>query len=816
MDRQPGCKHFTLFICILLACMLCFAVSAASADSDFEIEGTTLVKYTGNGGVVTVPDGITVINEWAFDSSAVTKVILPETLEEIQNYAFFDCTELEEITLPASLTILEYSSDDSHDYKISQAQVFYNNWKLQAINVAEGNPYYKSVDGVLFTIDEKKLLYYPAGKNYGGRYAIPEGTEELGYTAFASAELTSIELPSTLTTLYNGGGDFDGISGLLRISVAEGNPLYYSADGVLYDRSGTLMLYPAWKEGSELDKDSFPKGITGIGAFAFRGNQNLKSIEFPDGVLSVDWMAFQGARSLRSVTFPSSLSYVSGYIFNDCKKLERVTFRGASVTFPDTDSNNTGDDIFTRARSGLVLCGPEKSTVRSYADRWGLDFEVLDNNTEAAGTEAVKLTAADNSSTQASVDSEIPEPDIIVLHTDTDDLMITDEVEEADNSFPSEPEEADVPVPAEPETKTTGVFEIQDKTLYRYTGHDETVVIPDGIEVLGEWAFDGCDAKKIILPETLKEIQCYCFFDCPNLADITLPASLVRIDEAQAFNLLPSLKRFKVAQGNKNFVVVDGVLFSADRKTLLYYPDAKNAGGQYSIPEGTTDFNVSAFDGAKLTSIELPASLNRVSSGLGFSSMNFLKEITVVPGHPSCQSIDGVLYDLSNTLLYYPSAKETKVLGKEDFAEGIRIIGHYAFQNNQYIKTIEFPEGVESIGWMCFTWADALENVTVPTSVRSIDAFAFADCPNLKEVVILNSDANLRLDESKINEDYNFNIIDESPYARLCGYEGSTAQIYAEKLDLPFRSLGPAPKKDPNATQPDPEPTPVFIPDCME
>ena len=117
---------------------------------------------------------------------------------------------------------------------------------------------------------------------------------------------------------------------------------------------------------------------------------------------------------------------------------------------------------------------------------------------------------------------------------------------------------------------------------------------------------------------------------------------------------------------------------------------------------------------------------------------------------------------------------------------------------------------------MCFTWVDALESITVPASVRNIDAFAFADCPNLKEVTILNPEANLRLDESKINEDYNFNIVDESPRALLCGYEGSTAQTYAEKLDLPFSSLGPAPEKDPNVKQPDPEPTPVFYPACME
>ena len=797
MERQAGCKLFSLIISILLVCMLFFTVSAASADNNFQIKGTTLVKYTGGGGEVTVPDGVTEIGEWAFQYSPVTKVILPETLEEIRSYAFYSCAELEEITLPASLTNLEYYIDDTYGDQVTQAQVFYNNPKLQAINVAEGNQHYKSIDGVLFSADGKKLFYYPAGKNAGGRYAIPDGTEELGYTAFDGADLTAIEFPSTLTQLHSEGGDFTGVSGLLKISVAEGNSRFYTVDDVLYDRYGSLILYPAWKAGTELDKDYFPKGLTSISAFAFQDNRNLKSIEFPEGLQTVGWMAFDGAHSLKSVTLPSTLSYISGYVFGYCDKLERVTIRSNSVGFPDTELDGTGDDIFSGARSGVVLCAPADSSVQAYADRWGIAFEALDADTEAVSTEAYDLTVTDEISVQTVADSEdiasaVPTPDTIVLHTDT----------------------ADITEPAEPET--SGVFEVQDKTLMRYTGNEEVVTVPDGIEVLGEWAFDGCIARKIILPETLKEIQCYCFFNCPNLSDITLPASLKTLGSMQAFNITPALKRFKVAQGNKHFVSVDGVLFNADRTVLLYYPDGKNVNGTYAVPEGTTRFGGAALSGAQISVIEIPASFNGASFYNHFSSMPNLTDINVSPDNKTCKSVDGILFDNAGTLVSYPAGRKTEHLGKDDFPAETKLLGPWAFQSVHDLKTVELPDGLESIGWMCFTWVDALESITVPASVRNIDAFAFADCPNLKEVTILNPEANLRLDESKINEDYNFNIVDESPRALLCGYEGSTAQTYAEKLDLPFSSLGPAPEKDPNVNQPDPEPTPVFYPACME
>ena len=108
--------------------------------------------------MVTVPDGITEIGESAFYGSTATKIILPETLEEIRSYAFGNCYNLKEITLPASLKNLEYYIDDTCGDQVTQAQVFFSNWNLQAINVADGNANYTSIDGVLFTADGKKLL----------------------------------------------------------------------------------------------------------------------------------------------------------------------------------------------------------------------------------------------------------------------------------------------------------------------------------------------------------------------------------------------------------------------------------------------------------------------------------------------------------------------------------------------------------------------------------------------------------------------------------------------------------------------------------
>ena len=229
MKKQTLCKLFALIASLLLVCGMCLTASAEETEKGFfEVDGTTLMKYSGPGGEVTVPDGIEVLGESAFEFTNVTKVNLPETLKEIKNYCFHSCYDLTEITLPASLKT------------ISEAQAFAYNTSLQAINVAEGNQYFTSVDGVLFDKSLTTLLFYPSGRNRGGEYAIPEGTKALCYTAFSENGLTAIEIPSTIVNL-DISNDFSSCTALKELKVAAGNPSYHTFNVMLYNKHGTLV-----------------------------------------------------------------------------------------------------------------------------------------------------------------------------------------------------------------------------------------------------------------------------------------------------------------------------------------------------------------------------------------------------------------------------------------------------------------------------------------------------------------------------------------------------------------------------------------------
>ena len=767
MERKTWRKLLTLLISILLVCGSCFTAYAENtANNEFVIKGKTLVKYTGMGGEVTVPEGIEVLGDEAFQETAITKINLPETVKEIGHHCFFACNSLKEITLPASLEGLE-----------DKVQAFGANYALEAFSVAEGG-HYITVDGVLFTADGKTLVYYPDGRRFT-EYSIPEGTERLAQTSFDVPSMEILNIPSTMKSV---GGDyvaFTGLRNLREINVSPDNKTFRSVDGVLYT-SDTLLCYPNDKAGKELKAKDFPAGLKRIAHNSFWGNHYLENVEFPEGLEYLGGKVFLGALCLKTVVIPASIKTISYYTFADCMKLERVTILNPDIQPEDiTVDNPKKYNIFWDASKNAVLCGYAGGGLQAYAKKCGLNFEALN-----------------------------PE------------LEIVDEIETESAAETVEETVQDIPeTVTEPAKTNEDDFVIQGKTLVKYRGMGGEVTVPEGVEVLAQWAFESSYVTKVNLPETLKEIECYCFYGCRELEDITLPASLEKLGNMQAFAYNHSLKAINVAEGNPYFVSVDGVLFNKNKTKLLYYPAGRNQGGEYAIPEGVTELGGSAIQDTGLTAIELPSTFVKMYCGNDFSDNRGLTEIRVAKGNPVFHSVDGLLFDNSGTLICYPSGLTKETLGANDFPAEMKAIGPYAFQFAQHLKNIEIPEGIKTIEWMCFTFSPSLQSMTVPASVNFIAGYAFAHCDNLEKVTILNPDAVIITDDERFSDDYratmDFNIIGYSPKAVLYGYENSTAQMYAAQLKDAFESLGEAPAKDPNAT---PEPIAVsdFMPECQK
>lgn len=144
---------------------------------------------------VVFPENVKVIGRWAFMwCDELQNFTLPESVETIGLQAFIDCESLTEVTIPANVTIIEQNS-------------FSGCGKLRAIYVAEGNPAYQSVDGVLMTKDGTMVHTCPGAKE--GTFVIPNGVTTIASLAFFDCQnLKRLVIPATLTTINERGFDF--------------------------------------------------------------------------------------------------------------------------------------------------------------------------------------------------------------------------------------------------------------------------------------------------------------------------------------------------------------------------------------------------------------------------------------------------------------------------------------------------------------------------------------------------------------------------------------------------------------------------------
>jgi hypothetical protein len=150
--------------------------------------------------------------------------------------------------------------------------------------------------------------------------SLPTDLTFLGDEAFFNCTgLTSASLPASLT--YFGVGVFQYCTGLQSINTISGSLYFESSEGVLYNKSRTLLVcYPTGKSG----EFTCPSGVVSIREKAFSGCMGLTSVFLPAGLTSIESGAFSNCRALSSVSLPTTLTSIGNYTFGACWSLASV------------------------------------------------------------------------------------------------------------------------------------------------------------------------------------------------------------------------------------------------------------------------------------------------------------------------------------------------------------------------------------------------------------------------------------------------------------------------------------------------------------
>ena len=165
--------------------IFCNAIKNITVDSDneyyssedgvlFNKDKTELIKYpAGNDRIsYSVPEGVTSIMFKAFAGSQLLEnVTLPDSLEDIADYAFSECSKIESVIIPKNVVMAETAFPCCEN--------------LKEIIVNDDNKNLISKDGVLFNHDVTELIQYPNGITQKS-YTIPETVKIIKESAFSS------------------------------------------------------------------------------------------------------------------------------------------------------------------------------------------------------------------------------------------------------------------------------------------------------------------------------------------------------------------------------------------------------------------------------------------------------------------------------------------------------------------------------------------------------------------------------------------------------------------------------------------------------
>lgn len=191
-------------------------------------------------------------------------LVMPETLERIRGGLIIQGYEDIVLTIPKNVKYIETGA------------LFSGTNSFRRFIVDEDNPFYKAVDGVVYSKDGETLVQYPNGRR-DTEYIMPEGVKTImGNTFFSNQWIESIHLP-------------ESVEGEI------GNYAFCDCYG--------------------LTSINLPDGITKLGALSLARTWKLKNITLPANLKVIDQNAFWDCPSIEEITIPGSCEYIGCQAF---------------------------------------------------------------------------------------------------------------------------------------------------------------------------------------------------------------------------------------------------------------------------------------------------------------------------------------------------------------------------------------------------------------------------------------------------------------------------------------------------------------------
>ena len=412
---------------------------------------------------IVIPASVTSIGELAFSGcGSLSSIVIPASVTSIGDGAFFRCGSLSDIVIPASVTSIgrtAFSGCGSLSSIVIPASV---------ASIGDGA---FSGCGSLSSIVIPASVTSIGNRTFSGcgslsSIVIPPSITSIGEGAFGGCGfLSSIVIPDSVTNIGNGA--FNNCASLQYLSIPKsviclnGNPFadwngrleclspnFIYEDDVLFCKGKSKIISFRNKN---IESYVIPSSVTSIGDWAFYGCDSLSEVVIPSSVTSIGDRAFAGCSSLSEVVIPSSVTSIGDRAFAGCGSLSEVVIPSSVTSIGDRAFKDCG------SLSSIVI----PSSVTSIGD-WAF-----------CGCSSLS------------------------------DIVIPSSVTRIGNS------------------------------VFRGCSSLSDIVIPSSVTSIGDRAFKDCGSlSSIVIPDSVTSIGCSAFYDCGSRSSIVIPSSVTSIGDS--------------------------------------------------------------------------------------------------------------------------------------------------------------------------------------------------------------------------------------------------------------------------------------------
>ena len=534
---------------------------------------------------------------------------------------------------------------------------------------------------------------------------IPEGIKVIAGRAFYGSKMGNLYFPTTITTVfYNSfGGIFEYVGGNGHIGSLHIKDLksWFNIDFAVES------VENGWGPSSPIWADNF-----------YVNEQRITELAIPEGVTKIKVGALTGAQTITKVTIPSSVTTIDPFAFYFVNSLEEVVFaKNSKLTtigaeaFGATSLKNIvlPEGLTTIGECAFFDCPLEKIYIPSTVNYVGDSaFGVC---TSLAEVHISDLSAWCNI-------------DFIHRGSQTDDGLVT-----ADHSNPLMNDSAN---------------------LYLNGNLLTELVIPQGVETIKKFAFNGFKGNKVVIPKTVKIIELGAFLECYSLAEVINNSSYITVEKDLINNGSVGYYALEIYNANDEYQNK----FLNDNGYVGYYTttvvnpksqDEENNEDSDNLLPDENGFVIQEIDGEVVLveylgceeNIKIPEGVTIVGEGALYEcqyikSVEISNSVTIVgeSAFGRCYSLRTVIMGNGVVELGARAFEQCALLEKVKFAEqsSLKIIGGYAFRGCYQLKEFVIPEGVAQIGYGAFYDCSSLTKINIPSSVTSIQFQAFMGC----------------------------------------------------------------------------------------